>query len=834
MTAPVERNLAHRYLLRDILAQGSAGSTYAATDLSGEKHYVVKELVFQQLQNWKNLELFEREVRVLAQLEHPQIPALVEYFEEESATGHRLYLVTHRAPGDALSTLLYKGWAQPETWVLFLAQQILDMLDYLHRFNPPIIHRDLKPSNLVYDPETQRVYLIDFGGVQELLYPEDCGGATIVGTFGYMAPEQYQGRAVPASDLYSLGATLIHLLTGLHPAELPQKNLKILFRPHVECTAAIATWLETLCQPKLSQRFTSAAEAQSQLHLLTGKKALRPHMAKPRTFTGPLPTRTINPVMQEAIPLQLPSLATVLPVLPLGTILHERYHIDAILGQGSAVITYAATDNHEQQPVIIKELHFADLKIWKNYELFEREIKALRTLKHPRVPYLLDYFENSLAHGARLYLVSTRVPGITLAEKMQRGWRPSAAEIWQIADQVLEILTKMQTPPGFIHRDIKPSNLVMDEQGQVYLIDFGAVHHYIRPEGTGGSTVIGTFGYMAPEQFIGKAALGTDLYSLAMTLIHLLAGRSPAQMPQNELRPDFEPFLNCGPELLNWLNYLSEPALEKRCQSAQQARAILRDLTSNLSQLHLAERVQKFGPVPKQRLDVSQPEGKLKIYIPSAPELTSYLKWKKFHAFISKAFLFSLPLQLGICFFTTAMFHQFLLLVLLLLGPQLIFLLGFRLYLDNLWQPQHMSDATLTINAECLTIKRSQDNYEYKFTETMKGDLPVELFDARYHHLEYNHQIPLHQIQAITYQPVKTFGILYKSHFQEFKFHITEQFIWHSILPISLQEARWLHTAMTLTIADIRPEKAAKALLAESTARQATLDRVYSHATDSD
>ena len=107
-----------------------------------------------------------------------------------------------------------------------IAKALLKILDYLHQRQPPVIHRDIKPSNILLgdrdDNNSDALYLIDFGSVQTAAHG---GTVTVVGTYGYMPMEQFGGRAVPASDLYSLGATLAYLATGLHPADFTSKRI---------------------------------------------------------------------------------------------------------------------------------------------------------------------------------------------------------------------------------------------------------------------------------------------------------------------------------------------------------------------------------------------------------------------------------------------------------------------------------------------------------------------------------------------------------------------------------------------------------------------------------
>ncbi|NEP46582.1 MAG: serine/threonine protein kinase, partial [Okeania sp. SIO2H7] len=143
----------------------------------------------------------------------------------------------------------------------------LETLNYLHQQTPPILHRDIKPSNLIWG-EDNRIHLIDFGSVK-IQTPPAGTSFTVVGTYGYTPLEQFGGQAVPASDLYALGATLVHLLTGILPAELPQKNFRIVFRDRLktDIQPKLTRWLEKLTEPSLENRFTSAKEALNYLQM---------------------------------------------------------------------------------------------------------------------------------------------------------------------------------------------------------------------------------------------------------------------------------------------------------------------------------------------------------------------------------------------------------------------------------------------------------------------------------------------------------------------------------------------------------------------------------------
>lgn len=248
-----------RYRLERSLSRRGAMSTWLARDESRDENtgqtVVVKLLRLRALETWKQLEHFQREANILRQLDHPALPRCLDSFH--SPDGLELGLVTEYIPALSLETKLQSGWQPSLTVALDFGEQMLELLAYLHNHHPPVIHRDLKPSNILID-EQNRLYLIDFGAVQQLLEPE--GSSTVVGTFGYMPPEQFAGQCQPASDLYGLGATLIHLLSGTSPADMIYSGLRLRFEPYLEVPAPVRDWLATLVAP-LETRCTSARAA---------------------------------------------------------------------------------------------------------------------------------------------------------------------------------------------------------------------------------------------------------------------------------------------------------------------------------------------------------------------------------------------------------------------------------------------------------------------------------------------------------------------------------------------------------------------------------------------
>jgi serine/threonine protein kinase len=260
--------IAQRYHILNILGQGGIGITYAAEDLKTGERVALKAVSLRRMDDFKVLELFEREVRILAQLNHPAIPRYLGYFQVDKRRDRFFYLAQQLAEGDSLAVLVENGWHPDEAEVRHIATQILEILVYLQQLTPPVIHRDIKPQNIIRREDGQ-VFLVDFGAVQDVYHNTLTGGSTVVGTYGYMAPEQFRGQAVLATDLYAVGATLIFLLTQKAPADLPHRKLKIDFRPHVQVAKQFANWLERMIEPVAEDRFLSAEEA---LAVLRGEK----------------------------------------------------------------------------------------------------------------------------------------------------------------------------------------------------------------------------------------------------------------------------------------------------------------------------------------------------------------------------------------------------------------------------------------------------------------------------------------------------------------------------------------------------------------------------------
>lgn len=248
--------LAGRWRLGPRLGHGAQADTYLARDekAAAGGAVVVKQLHLARREGWKAFDLFEREARVLKALDHPGIPRFLDSFEEGPGVFN---LVMERAPGATL-------WAYGQR-VRFgdaelrdILVKTLEILAYLHKLNPPVIHRDIKPQNLIRAGDGH-ISLVDFGGVREVLRVE--GGSTVIGTFGYMAPEQLHGEATPATDLYGLGATIVALAGGVEPEKVPRRGLRMDLERHLpDMEPRLRAALTAMTEPDPADRPATATE----------------------------------------------------------------------------------------------------------------------------------------------------------------------------------------------------------------------------------------------------------------------------------------------------------------------------------------------------------------------------------------------------------------------------------------------------------------------------------------------------------------------------------------------------------------------------------------------
>ena len=261
-----------RYEIVKRIGGGGMGAVYYAKDRNlGDAPRAVKEMIQTHLdesQQEKAVADFRRESMLLASLEHASIPTIYDYFYDDAAS--RFYLVMkYISGGDCLARLRNAPMNRlDELTVAEWAQQAADVLEYLHNQRPPIIYRDLKPANLMIDGNSGRVMLIDFG-IARWVAPQE-KGVTAVGTMGYAPPELFSGKAEARTDIYGLGATMFHLLTGADPQDNPLLIFDFSKNPTPrQINPAVSNEMEWILMKAVEyepeRRFRSAAEMRDTL-----------------------------------------------------------------------------------------------------------------------------------------------------------------------------------------------------------------------------------------------------------------------------------------------------------------------------------------------------------------------------------------------------------------------------------------------------------------------------------------------------------------------------------------------------------------------------------------
>lgn len=246
-----------RYKITKLIKRGGMGSVYKAVDTRLNNICAVKELpptYGSQQEQLQSIKAFKRESEILAKLDHPNLPKVYDYFVSDDG---RYYLIMNFIDGEDLETILHREENSylSEKDVIEYTKQVLSILDYLHSQEPPVIYRDIKPSNIMLNKDG-RVMLIDFG-IARTIQQGSQTTKTVIGTLGYSPVEQYKGKVEPRSDIYSLGATMHHLLTGLEP--VPFK-----FEPLREINQNVSPDLENIVmkalKDRVEERFSCAKE----------------------------------------------------------------------------------------------------------------------------------------------------------------------------------------------------------------------------------------------------------------------------------------------------------------------------------------------------------------------------------------------------------------------------------------------------------------------------------------------------------------------------------------------------------------------------------------------
>lgn len=249
--------LAGKYELRKKIGEGASGIVYLAWDRHLEHFVAIKEQ--KPISGADENEMLKREMEMLKTLRHPMLPAVYDYFQEESR-----YLVMEYIEGCSLHNYIEREGCIPEEQACIWALQLAGLLTCLHTEKPPVIYRDLKPENIIVCPDGN-LRVIDFGAAASIRY-DKYQQDSLAGTRGYAAPEALEeggvanGSVDERSDIYTLGATLYHMLTGYNPS-LPPYGVRPVRSMNPQLSAGIEEIVRKCTQPEASKRYQTAEEA---------------------------------------------------------------------------------------------------------------------------------------------------------------------------------------------------------------------------------------------------------------------------------------------------------------------------------------------------------------------------------------------------------------------------------------------------------------------------------------------------------------------------------------------------------------------------------------------
>ncbi|BDA71937.1 hypothetical protein CAL7716_061030 [Calothrix sp. PCC 7716] len=538
-----------RYKIINFISRGGFGETYKVED--AQQANLICLLKYLRPQNSSPTvlrlaeEKFAQEADILRRLgSHNQIPQLYDYFEENL----KFYLVEEYIDGQNLANELRMELFS-ETKVIEVLYDVLKIIDYLSQNY--VIHRDIKPENLIRRSSDNKIVLVDFGAVKEVgTLVVNAQGQTIltmaIGTPGFMAPEQLDGKPQFASDIYALGVTALFLLTRQIPV-LNQYNNSIFngvrIQPH------FAKILENMVRYKYEERYHNASDV----------------------------------------------LADLEPLTLLGQVLNHRYEINSYLGGEGLIYTYSAQDKQRpyQANCIIKQLkltHYNQRLLQEAQNRFSAAVQSLKTLPaHQQIPQISDHFQNN----KEFYLIYDFIDGESLSKQIT-AVSLSEVEVTALLKDILNILSFIHQH-GVIHGDIKSSNLIKRHQdGKFCLINFADLKQIANLSFNGQNIIVpprGTNGYMAPEQFQNRLQANSDIYSLGMTAIQALTKIYPDQL-QRDSQDEviWQNQAQVSSKLTRILNKMVRFQAGKRYQSAQ---SVLNDLNTQT----LQEKLEKYWKV---------------------------------------------------------------------------------------------------------------------------------------------------------------------------------------------------------------------------------------------
>ncbi len=504
-----------------VIGRGGMGVTYYGMDVKLQRPVAIKVLDARFRDNPSYARRFVQEARTIAKWRHDNI---VQIYYADNADGLYYFVMEYIEGVDLgiwILDIISRGEFVSHEDILRIGTEIAKALDYAHQNG--IIHRDVKPSNVLL-AEDGRVVLVDFGLALNI---SQGSLGDVFGSVHYIAPEQARksANAVPASDLYSLGVILYEMLAGTVPFDDPSPTSVALQHLTLEVpsprtfNSSINLKTERVLLRALhkspEKRYSTAAELIAAL-----EEALQSSPADDVIDLPPPPAEALIDY-SSAFSKDDSMLTQVL----------DEYRLEKLLGHGGMARVYRGVDIRLKRYVAIKVID-TPFRANSDYVMrFQREARAIAKLEHPHIVSLYRYGQaDDLLYMAMQYVEGADLYSL-LSDYREAGEFVAPEDAVRIIREICEALDYMHRE-GVIHRDLTPSNIMLDEDGHVYLADFGLA--LLRDIGTKGE-IFGSPHYIAPEQAISSADAvpQSDLYAVGVILFEMFTGELPfdAQEP---------------------------------------------------------------------------------------------------------------------------------------------------------------------------------------------------------------------------------------------------------------------------------------------------------------
>ena len=475
------------YIVRE-LGSGGFATTYLALDKQSAKQTkcAVKQLQprFNSASVWANAkERLATEAMVLQWLgKHPQIPEFIGHFEENQ----QFYLVLEFVEGEEFEQEIHRQVLNEAQAIQFLFD-ILGILKSVHYQG--IIHRDIKPSNLIRRKQDGKMILIDFGAVKEMgtlafASSKQKVQTQIIGTPGYMPPEQNNGKPVYGSDIYALGKTVIFGMTDKSPTEWEanESGSTVAWNKKIAISEAFLKIVNRMTADNISKRYRNTSE-----------------------------------VLRDLAPLQI-----------IGKTIGNKYQMVKYLGGDRGMHSYVAKSLEKTSTRYYLEiLGLQNSETQSLSEVTQEIMSGFNNLsiidRDRRIPAIVEY----LVDETKIYIVQEYIEGKSLAQIVEDQFILSESEVIDIMLDTATALNPFHRQQ-IIHGNIKPSSIIRRHgEDKTALVDFSFVNKAIH------SLPDSKTGYIPPEQIARKATYVSDIYALGMTAIHVLTGTQPQDLEKN-------------------------------------------------------------------------------------------------------------------------------------------------------------------------------------------------------------------------------------------------------------------------------------------------------------